>query len=137
MKLSQLLLGIALAASVALPAHAQVVYNNGGPDGATGLDFQGIFTVADNFSFVSGTSFDAVRFWNVNFGGATTAGYTWSLYGDELGEPGLLLSTGFAVAVQTAQGSGCCGSTRYQNDMNIGIQSLGAGTYWLALRTQS
>ena len=133
MKFAPILLGIALGGGImALPAQAQVVYNNGGPDGQNGIALTGQYTPADNFTLSSTTNFDAVRFWNVNYGGAT-AGYDWYLYSDASGTPGLLISSGFAAAVQTAQGAGCCGTKPLQNDISIGTQSLGAGSYWLAL----
>jgi hypothetical protein len=58
----------------------------------------------------------------------------WWVFTDAAGQPGTILGSGNSGVTRTAQPGPCfVGLTCYQNDMNIGAMSLGAGTYWLGL----
>ena len=137
MKVAKILLGLVVSASMAASAGAQtVVWNNGTPDDINGYAITPPWTEADNFSFGSSTSFNTIRFWLLQFDTAPTAGFSWFIYNSGAGAPGSVISSGFAAAVQTAQGTGAAGTNRYQIDMTIGSQSLAAGSYWLGLNDQ-
>lgn len=134
MKVSKLLFVLGVFASMAANASAQtVVHNNGLPNGLNGLSIQPPYSAADDFSFASATSFDGIRFWNIQVDANPTAAFIFWIYNDAGGHPGSPVTSGIAAPIQQAQGNGCCGMNRYQNDMFIGPHTLGAGTYWLAL----
>lgn len=137
MKVAKFLVGLVVSASMAASAGAQtVVWNNGTPDDINGFAITPPWTEADNFSFGSSTSFNTIRFWLLQFDTAPTAGFSWFIYNNGAGAPGSTISSGFAAAVQTAQGGSAQGTNRYQVDMTIGSQSLAAGNYWLGLNDQ-
>jgi hypothetical protein len=139
MRVARLFLGVALF-GISTTARAQsVVYNNGAPDGVSGAAITDPFRVIDDFSFSSLTTFDGIRFWNIQDNGITASsfsavGFEWSISTDAAGVPGTAIATGFATAARQLQGQGCCGFDRYQNDMFIGSLTLAPGTYWLNLR---
>lgn len=139
MRLTKLLVTAALAVSAATHVSAQtVVYNNGLPNGLSGLPMDYAVS-ANNFIFGATTSFNQIRFWSIE----TNAGYSgtgiqWWIFANLIKPgsnpmPGSTLFSGTATPMRTAQGTGCCGFPRYQNDLFISSLSLGAGTYWLGL----
>jgi hypothetical protein len=120
---------------LATTARAQsVVYSNGGPDGAGALAITDPFRSIDDFSFSSLTTIDGIRFWNIQDAAFDPTGFEWTISTDAAGVPGITVASGFAAAIRQAQGTGCCGAPRYQNDMFIGSLTLAPGTYWLNLR---
>jgi hypothetical protein len=114
-------------------AVGQVVYDNGGPNQAGGNEMTA-WIQAENFAFGTATSFQSVRFWDLDrYPGLSYQGsIVWQIYGNSAGQPGALLSSGTASPVRTA--TGAVGPyTEYQNDFSVGSISLGPGMYWLGL----
>lgn len=127
----------ALVITVSQASAQTVVYNNGGPNAYNGNNMRS-WTQAEDFTFAALTTFDGVRFWDIesagNYGGGA---FNWSILTNSGGQPGSVLFSGSAMPTRTAQGMGCCGLNRIQNDIFIGSVSLNAGTYWLALNDPS
>lgn len=134
MRLTKLLVTAALTVSAAIPLFAQtVVYDNGPPNGAGGNEMTQ-WIQAEDFFFAAPTSFDQIRFWSVEGSpGYTGGGIQWWIFDNNAGSPGTILDNGIATPTRAAQGPGCCGLARYQNDLFVSSVSLGAGTYWLGL----
>jgi hypothetical protein len=133
MRFTRLILPVALALSVATRASAQtVVYDNGGPNGVDGNEMAN-WIQAENFSFGITTSFDQIRFWDIEpYGGSYSGnGFQWWIFTDA-GAPGTILYNGTANPVREAQADPGFG-THYQNDLFIASLTLGPGNYWLAL----
>ena len=134
MRVARLFFSAALL-SLATTARAQsVVYTNGAPDGAGGAAITDQFRTIDDFSFASLTTVNGIRFWNIQDSAFDPAGFEWTISTDAAGTPGVTVASGYAAAIRQAQGVGCCGAPRYQNDMFIGSLTLAPGTYWLNLR---
>jgi hypothetical protein len=133
MRFTRLLLPTALALSVATHASAQtVVYDNGGPNGVAGNEMA-LWIQAENFTFGTTSTFDQIRFWDIEYAGYSPTDFTWWIFSDNAGTPGAIDATGTATPVREAQGQGCCGFDRYQNDLFIASLTLGPGNYWLGL----
>ncbi len=123
-----------MALSLATTANAQgIVYNNGAPNGADGSEMSA-YTQAEDFSFLSASFFNGIRFWDVEvspFVGTVTV--DWAIYTDLSGGPGSLLHSGTAVSTRTFLGLDALDFEHWQNDLSIGSVNLGPGTFWLAL----
>lgn len=120
-------------------AAQQVVVDGGAPTGDFGWLVSDDFSSAATFTVApGGISFDAMRFWGML---ATGTSYSpdmyWQILGDAGGSPdnGPVLAEGHAVASPTERTSSTLwdGYTSWQFDFGTGVQSLGAGTFWLAL----
>jgi hypothetical protein len=121
------------------PLTAQsVIYNNGLPNGVSGLNLTSA-TLFEDFTFASTTTFDGIRFWDVQTQQFSTGSFGWRIYSDGGGLPGSAIAVGSASAIQLYQGMlGCNGSCdRYQNDLFIGSMTFAPGTYWLNLSSTS
>jgi PEP-CTERM motif-containing protein len=131
---------IAIAAPQA--ATAQVLYNNGTPDGADGFSVSPFATQADIFTLGSNSIAGAFQ-WYAFADGFTvnptlTADYHWAIRNDDGGTPGTFVTDGMVTGgVGTLTGFACCsGSGKYAGyffDQSIAPVSLGAGSYWLTL----
>ena len=126
---ASILLGIVLV----VPADAStIVFSNGLPNGVSGLNITS-FAIYDDFTFTETTTFDGIRFWNVQNGSFSNAGFGWQVLDDLGGLPGAVIGSGTTAALRTAQGFGCCSLDRFQNELSVGSLTLATGTYWLRL----
>jgi hypothetical protein len=116
----------------ALSSSAAVVYDNGGPDGISGNEMTG-WLQAEDFVLGASSHITGVRFWTVESGSPFAGSFEWSIRSDSGGSPGSVLATGLTTATRTAQGSGCCGLNRFQNDINVSLNLIAGTTYWLSL----
>jgi hypothetical protein len=132
------LIAAALVASVATRATAQaVVYDNGGPNQASGNEMSD-WIQAENFTFGSSATFNQIRFWDIEAPpGYSGNGISWWIFtNDGLGNPGAILYNGTATPTRQATGNSLGGYGTYvefQNDLSIGSLTLGPGSYWLGL----
>jgi hypothetical protein len=134
-RFSRAILAAVLVLGTAGAASAQnVVWDNGGPNGNSGRTITNGYTSASDFTFAAPTTFNGIRFWDVQTGNFATAGFTWTLYTDAFGSPGTPFLSQYSAAVQTQQGFGCCGLVRMQNDIAINPVTLAAGTYWMGMQ---
>jgi hypothetical protein len=120
---------------VAAPTSAQVVYNNGSPDGQAGSDIFNDFRAADDFTVSTSLAFDLVRFWALLPAGSTYApSIFWQILTDGGGVPSpTVVASGTVVAASTLRASFPFGFDSYQLDLSIGPQLLSPGVFWLAL----
>ena len=119
-----------------LAAQSQTVFNNGAPNGAAGFDIFNDFRAADDFTSSGGLSFDLIRFWGLLPTGFTyTPTIFWQILQDAGGAPGATaVASGSVAALSTLRTSvGGSGFDSWQFDLNVGLQSLGPGIFWLAL----
>jgi hypothetical protein len=122
--------------AITAPVAAQTVYSNGAPNGQAGFNIFDDFRAADDFSFGSTTSFSVIRFWGLLPTGVTyTPSIFWQILQDAGGIPGSVVEAGGSVLVTpTVRTSlGASGFDSWQFDLNVGPQTLGPGTFWLAL----
>lgn len=137
MRLTRLLLPAALVICVATSASAQtVVYDNGDPNSIQAYEMSA-WIEADDFFFGSSTTFDQIRFWDVEAsGGYDGNGFQWWIFDDNGGSPGSILYSGTAASPtrqDQGQYDGFVGYELFQNDFSISSLTLGSGTYWLGL----
>jgi hypothetical protein len=134
MRVARHLLGVAVALSLASTANAQaIVYNNGGPNGLDGSEMSA-FVQAEDFSFLNGTLFNGIRFWDVEVSPALGGiNIQWAIFSDAAGTPGTQLFGGTAASKRTSLGLDVDGFEHWQNDLAIGNVAVGPGTFWLAL----
>ncbi len=126
---------ILLATGLARNAGAQAVYSGGAPNGWPGYDIFDDFLTADDFQLSQGVSFDALRFWGIlPSAPAYTPTIFWQIFLDNGGTPGSLVTQGSGLTTAALRGpSAFSGFDSWQFDLGLGPQTLGAGTYWLAL----
>jgi hypothetical protein len=132
-------LALALVAALGLaagPARAAVIYDNGGPNQASGNEMTA-WIQAEDFTLAAATTITDVRFWSIEDAPVAYQGsITWTIYADAGGTPGAILFRGNTAAVtRTATGVVDLFGflDEFQNDFSIGSVALGAGTYWLGL----
>lgn len=131
---------IALIASQNRPARAQIVYDNGGPVGATLARDISKFAIADDFTVTTSLSFNAIRFWAVdpaagllpNFSGTLTW-YIHNNNGNIPDETIVAWGTSSAISI-TPTGEFLMGMDVAQMDFLIPTVTLDPGTYWLRLK---
>ena len=116
-------------------AHASLIFDNGGPStlnpGASNLsDTQ----QAQDFLLTSITSLTSVRFWSLEVSSGDFLGSVlWEIRTNRLGVPGsTVVASGTAAPTRTAAGT-TLGLNQFQNDFNISVNNLAAGTYWLTI----
>lgn len=119
-----------LAAAPAV-ASAQVVYDNGSPNGVSGNEMTE-WIQAEDFTLGATTDIGGIRFWDVQGSPGYGGSISWFIFGNAGGVPGATLFQGIATPTRTAQGTGVNGMARFQNDFAV-MLSLGPGTYWLGL----
>ncbi len=134
-RITMLSLAILLSTGLAREARAQVVYAGGAPNGWPGYDIFDDFLSADDFQLSTAASFNALRFWGIlPSAPAYSPDVFWQIFLDAGGAPGTSVAQGNALATPTLRGpSAFSGFDSWQFDLSLGPQSLGAGTYWLAL----
>lgn len=117
---------------VASPAVAQLIYDNGGPNGQNGNEMTA-WIQAEDFTLDEAATIDAVRFWAFAFDESAYQGsiYYWFLT-DNGGMPGASLQEGLVNPTVTSLGNNAFGPA-WQLDFNVSPLALGAGMYWLAL----
>lgn len=131
------LAALAALAAFAAPAPAQVVYDNGAPDGGAGSVLFNEFAAADDFGVAGTLAFNTVVFWGLlPTGTSYTPSLFWQLLQDDGGLPGATVVAS-GNATPTAELRGPLGSTppvsSWRFTFGVGAQSLGTGVYWLAL----
>ena len=137
MRLAKHLLTAALVLSVATLASAQtVVYDNGPPTYVNGNEMS-FWLQAEDFTFVTGNSFNQIRFWDAELGGAYTGAFDWWVFDNSGGTPGTILYSGTTAATRTDLGIDpnplFPQFEIFQNDLFTPSITLGPGTYWLGL----
>jgi hypothetical protein len=120
-------------------ANAGLIYDNGGPDTSNGFSIAGSNEVVDDFILTNAFDINSVGFYFQNFDGITgwNQDITYSVYNDNSGSKGSLISTGAGQNV-IAVDSGlawCCNNghawlVTFDLDSSL---SLNAGHYWLGL----
>ena len=111
-----------------------MVYDNGGPNGASGNEMSA-WLQAEDFVLSSDTHVTGVRFWTIESSGIFDGSFAWSILSNTGGSPGVAIASGVSTATRTAQGSGCCGLNRVQNDIGVNANLL-AGNNLLAKSSQ-
>jgi len=121
-------------------ASAAVVWNNGTPVADVNNQNGSIMSdtnQADDFQLLVTTDLTAIRFWSTEFTAADRLPLIfWQILSDAPGTPGSVIASGSAAPTITAAGTNA-GSPQFQNDFNISVLGLAAGTYWLALHNGS
>ncbi len=120
-------------ACMSVPAAAQLVYDNGAPDGTGGSEMS-IWLQADNFTLRGDATISSVRFWAFQVGPDSYKGSVfWQILNNAGTQPGTsVLATGSADPTRT--GAGMYGRfQQYQYDFSISPLALSSGTYYLAL----
>lgn len=114
-------------------AQGGLIYNNGAPDSLNGNEMTS-WIQAEDFTLGSPTVVTDVRFWAFGFNdpGSYAGSIVWSLYANNSGQPGALLSRNSVTPVRVLDHSTGWGPS-YQYDFSVGSLNLGAGTYWLGL----
>lgn len=131
-KLPAMALGLSLL--FAVPAHAGVVYDNGGPSNDNGFAFQNPSS-ADDFVLAVPTTLTGVTFWAFSDNVANIADIGWAILDDAGTTPGAVLHSGLAVGASAIY----TGVTVGPNDIfevtfTLPSIALDGGTsYWLAL----
>lgn len=126
------ILALAALLCAAAPASAQVVYDNGGPNGQGGNEMTA-WAQAEDFSLAAPATIGAVRFWGVERDASSYQGSIfWAILANDGAQPGSVLASGLATPDRVAAGSTYFG-TRYQYDFSIAPLALSDGVYWLAL----
>ncbi len=120
---------------LAAPVRAQKQFSNGTPNGQAGWDIFNDFRAADDFTFASTTTFNRIRFWGLL---PTGLSYTPTIFWEILANAGAVpgsssLASGSVFAQALRRSTLASGFDSWQFDLPIQTQSLGAGTYWLAL----
>lgn len=129
-KLKAVVLAGVLLTALGGAAQAALVYDNGAPNAANGVEMTH-WIEADDFSLGLPTAITDIRFWALS--GSNYAGsVVWSVYADNGGMPGTLLDRGSAAPVGVFHHATPWGDS-HQYDFSVGSVSLGAGTYWLGL----
>ena len=136
MRISKLLmvsfLGVFLHAG---NAFAGLLWDNGSPNGLGGSNMSDTYQ-AEDFTLLAASDLTSIRFWNLEAGNAD---YNGSIYWQIIaGAPGnAAIASGIAnIVTRTLLGAvPLVGRSynQYQNDFNISVGNLLAGTYWLAL----
>ena len=113
-----------LLATLASPAGAAIVFDNGGPNTSNGWSVLGSNSTADNFSIASNTTIGSVGFYFQNYNGI--AGWNqdiqYAFLADSGGSPGSVLASGAGqnvVAVDSGQAWCCGGGNAYLVTFNL------------------
>ena len=129
-----------LLATLASPAGAAIVFDNGGPNTSNGWSILGSNSTADNFSIGSNTAIGSVGFYFQNWNGITgwNQDIQYAFLADNSGSPGSVLASGAGqnlVVVDSGQPWCCGGGNAYLVTFNLmNSFNVAAGTpYWLQL----
>jgi hypothetical protein len=117
-------------------SHAAVtLWDNGGPAAVNqgGSNMAG-FIQAANFNTSFATNLTGVSFWNLEAPGAYAGSIFYRIVGNSAGSPddSNVLTSGTVSPTRTAAGT-ALGLNVFQNDFNIAVAGLAAGSYWLEL----
>jgi hypothetical protein len=122
------------------PALAQqVVVDGGAPIGDFGFNVSDDYRSAAAFTVgAGGIQFDAIRFWGIYASGTAYApDMYWQILADVGGAPDnasvVAEGHGIASASERLADTPFPGYSSWQFDFGTGLQSLGAGSFWLAL----
>ena len=137
MRIARLIVGVASLAIGSATASAQpVVWDNGTPLSPPGGWSLGLRLPADDFLLAGPTAVGGVRFWAFSQSGQPlgyTTTITWQLLDNGAsGHPGNVLASGSAAPAPVMVGSDA-GFDLYRFEFAIPTQTLGGGTYFLAL----
>ena len=120
-------------------AAQQVVADGGVPNGDVGFNVSDDYRSAAAFTVgAGGIQFDAIRFWGISASGAAyTPDMYWQILADVGGAPDnasvVAEGHGIASASERMVDVPFAGYSSWQFDFGTGLQSLGAGSFWLAL----
>jgi len=120
-------------------AAQQVVVDGGAPTGDAGFNVSDDYRSAAAFTVgAGGIQFDAIRFWGIYASGSAYAPVMyWQILADVGGAPDnasvVAEGHGIASATERLAGAPFPGYSSWQFDFGTGLQSLGAGGFWLAL----
>ncbi len=117
---------------VAQAAHADVIYDNGGPNQANGNEMTE-WIQTDNFTLAANDTITGVTFWDLEGAPGYQGSITWIIYADNSGTPGTQLATGNTSLAQVATGNSFAGLTEFQDTFALSFDALGGTTYWLGL----
>lgn len=148
---TMLALLVLLTSGPSVQVQAQgVVYDNGGYTGATDARNISDFAIADDFVVASSLTFDALRFWAVDFTPQPFAGFSgtlsWFIYEGEVGATPNAIPTATIVASGTVSGgqivvtetgdllNGTASLQIVQVDVTIPEVTLATNRYWLRLK---
>ena len=142
----QTLLSLLLGATALLSpglVSAQVIFDNGAPDNASGYYVAEGGWVADDFVLGSPATLGSFQwFGSVSpTGGAPTnlASFNWRIFSEAAGARGSMVTGGAAIGlIGTRSSYYCCLTTAHNYDVyaysiDLGNLALDAGTYWLAI----
>ena len=123
----------ALAGLLTVASNAATLWDNGSFNSLGGS--QTIeYSQAEDFVLPGISDLTGFRFWTLE----TLPGMTsiaWELRQNSAGSPGSVIAGGSGTASPTRTNVGAAlGYTVFQNDVNIAVSNLVAGTYWLTLR---
>lgn len=127
----------ALALSLSVPAGAQVIYNNGGPNPSSGSDATQ-WVQAEDFSFATNATVTGAGVYIAGLGnlGTWDGNFTYYLFDSSGGAPGGLLASGDVSTVVTNTGNAwCCGGNSYlvEFDFLSTFAAAAGSTYWLGI----
>ena len=133
---------VALAAiSLSTAASAQVIYNNGGPNGVSGNDATQ-WVQAEDFNFASGGTVKGAGVYLAGFGDLSAWDGTleYTIFGDSAGDPGAVLASGSASASAVDTGTPWgFGGNAYLLDFDFAsdFTATAGVTYWLGIHASS
>lgn len=133
MKSLRILALVALASFGFSAAQATVVWHNGGPDGAGGVENFGSDVFVDDFRFARTTILTDAHFWAIE-GGEWSGALFYAVWADTgSGAPGTLLDVNIGTNIQrTATGAFPFGLPEYEYSFDLPAPLvLGPGTYWI------
>jgi hypothetical protein len=116
-----------------------VVVDGGAPIGDFGFNVSDDYRSATALTVgAGGIQFDAIRFWGISgSGSAYTPDMYWQILADAGGAPDnasvVAEGHGIATASERLTDVPFAGYSSWQFDFDTGLQSLGAGSFWLAL----
>ena len=121
------------AASFVLSAHSALVYDNGAPNLAGGVNMSGNY-VAEDFTLAANTTITNIRFWSIQSApGDYSGNLSLAIYADVGGAIGGLVTSLSGALAETSTGFSTGFSYgEYVFDIPSSI-ALSAGNYWLAL----
>lgn len=129
-----------LLATLASPAGAATVFDNGGPNTSNGWGIKGSDSTADNFSVAANSAIGSVGFYFQNYNGITgwNQDIQYAFLADNGGTPGSVLASGAGqnvVAVDSGQPWCCGGGNAYlvTFDLISAFNAVAGTPYWLRL----
>ena len=115
--------------------HAQLLYDNGPPDGENGQEMTH-WVEADDFTLTDASCVDNITFWDIEIPASFAGTIRWEIYSNsESNSPGTLLASGDSLNLSHIfTGVTLFGAFQeFVNNFDMAPVCLPAGTYWLAL----